>query len=209
VHHNGELFHLDGGKLGFAPLRTSIPIAIATHSPLTLKLSGRMADAVLLGNMGRSEAIDRAVAAVRDGERESGRAPGSVAVNLRLEAIVSEDREQAFAVLRKRIADRLVKSFPNWDFLGDQAAEIHPAISILAKSKDVDAIAELVTDADIRATALAGDPSEVAAQLSALLTPDVDRVTIRPYAIPGQPQATTVRLFAEQVWPRIAPVGGQ
>jgi alkanesulfonate monooxygenase SsuD/methylene tetrahydromethanopterin reductase-like flavin-dependent oxidoreductase (luciferase family) len=105
--------------------------------------------------------------------------------------------------MRKRTADRLVKSYPNWDFLGDRAAEIHPAVPILAKSKDTEAIADLLIDDDIRATALVGDPAEVAGQLSALLTPEVDRVTIRPYAVPGQSQSATIRLFAEAVWPRL------
>lgn len=203
VVYEGEIFQMNGGSLGFQPTRSHIPILVATHGPQVLKLSGRIADGVLLGNMGRREAIDGATATVREGERLASRPAGTVRINLRLEAIISEDGDAAFAVMRRRMAHRLVASCPNWGVLGDQRQQLDPSILDAARRRDKNEVERLLTDADIRSNALVGNPEDVVTQLTGLLSPDVDRVTIRPYGYAEQGQDVTVRLFGEKVWPAI------
>jgi len=203
VQYDGEIFTLDRGRLGFTPVRDHIPIYVATHGPQVLKLSAKMADGVLLGNMGRREAVQWATTTVREAEHAAGRELGQVRIHLRLEALISDDGDQALSVMRRRLAHRLIASYPTWDFLGGQRELMHPDIEDAAQARDMARVHALLTDDDVRSNMLVGSPEAVAEQLSNVLTPDVGNVTIRPYSVPGMSQASTVRLFAEKVWPSV------
>lgn len=205
VNYEGEVFALSGGRLGFQPRRAAIPVVVATHSPQMLNVCGRVADGVLLGNLGRPEAIANAVAIVRAGEREAGRPPGSVAINLRLEALISDDRKTALDQMRQRVASRFVATYPNWDFLGNRAEEASSELLDAVQAKNIDEVAQRLTDADLQATALVGDPDEAALHLATLLSPEIARVTIRPYGYEGHDQSATIGTFATHVWPTATP----
>lgn len=202
VTYVGDIFTLNGGALGFQPRRTEIPVVVATHSPQVLRICGLLADGVLLGNLGRPEAISRAIDIVRAGERDAGRPPGSVAIRIRLEAIIADDRALAIDQMRQRVASRYVTTYPNWDFLGNHADRVSAELRDAAQRKEISTVARLLTDADILATALVGTPEDVTEQLASLLGPEVAGVTIRPYGFAGHDQAETIRQFAEDVWPR-------
>ncbi len=201
VDYDGELFHLDGGKLGFKPVRTSIPIYVASHGPQVLKLCGRLVDGVLLGNMARPEAVREAAALIREGEHAAGRPPGSVVVNLRLEACVCGHHEASLLAMKRRFAVRLIAYFPQWEFLEPLGVQATDEMRQAARARDVEELTALISDADVRATALVGSPASAAAQLTELLTPEVGRLTIRPYSCGQHGLEPTVRVFAEEVWP--------
>jgi 5,10-methylenetetrahydromethanopterin reductase len=203
VQYDGELFHLDGGRLGFPPVRPSIPISVASHSPQVLRLCGRYADGVLLGNMANRAAIDAATHLVRDAEQSAHRLAGSVAINLRLEACIADDEEAALAAMKRRFAARLIASYPHWEYLERLGVVPSAALRGAAEAKAIDAVVDSLTDDDVRTTALVGSGAMVAKQLGALLTPDVARVTIRPYPCAGQGLAATVEAFMTQVWPAV------
>jgi 5,10-methylenetetrahydromethanopterin reductase len=113
VYFPGELFHLEGGRLGFSPHTREVPIFVASHSPQVLRLCGRLADGVLLGNVAHRDGLAEAVQVVRDGEAAAGREQGSVVIDLRLEACISDDGEAALAAMRRRFAVRLLSTFPH------------------------------------------------------------------------------------------------
>lgn len=204
VSFAGERFHLDGGRLGFAPASSSIPIYVATHSPQVLRLCGRMADGVLLGNVAHQDGLEEAVRLVRDGEASADRTPGSALIDLRLEACVSEDEASAFSAMKRRFAARLMATYPNWDYLGRLRIEATPALHAAAAATDIDSIMMNLSDEAVMATALVGSAERVTRQLQALLTDDVKRVTIRPYACQGQDLSATIVAFAERVWPAVS-----
>ena len=201
VDYHGELYELSGTGLGFKPVRPAIPIFVATHSPQTLALSGRLADGVLLANLNRREAVVHAAQVLRDAEAKAGRAPGTVAIHLRLEACISDDEDRAVEVLRQRFATRLTRSYPQWDYLDELGITASESMSEAAAARDVTAVAATVTDDDVRRTALVGSVESVVTQLKAVLTPEVAKITIRPLAFEGQALSETVRRFIEEVWP--------
>lgn len=209
VNFKGELFHLDRGRLGFTPVRATIPIFVATHSPQILRLSGRMADGILLANMGRRQAIERATKILREAERSNGRPEGSVAVHLRLETCVSDDEERALDVARSRFAVRLVDTYPSWDYLTELGVEPAPKMRDAAESGDASRVAKYLSDDDVRASILVGSVPSVIGQLKAMLTPEVTKVTIRPLAFPGQGLDVTVSRFMKEVWPAVEAALGQ
>lgn len=204
VDFRGEFYQLTGTGLGFRPVRPSMPIFVATHSPQTLAMSGRLADGVLLANLNRREAVEHATLVIREAEAKAGRPAGSVAVHLRLETCIADDEDRAVEVLRRRFATRLMRSYPRWDYLEELGIAPNEAMKGAAAARDVAGVAATLSDADVRRTALVGSPDSVVAQLEAVLTPDVTRVTIRPMAIEGQPVAETVTRFMQDVWPRLA-----
>lgn len=203
IDYVGELYRLEGAGLGFTPVRTDVPIFVATHSAQMLRLSGRLADGVLLANLARRPAVDFAIATLRDGERDAGRKPGTVAVHLRLETCISDDEERAVEAMRRRFAARLCSTFPKWTYLRELGVEPTERAARAAEAGDVDAVAGELSADDVRATGLVGAAESVAAQLRGLLSPDVTKVTIRPLAAEGEPLSTTVRVFAADVWPAV------
>jgi 5,10-methylenetetrahydromethanopterin reductase len=203
VTYHGELFHVEGGRLGFPPPRSTIPIFVATHSPQVLKLSGRLADGILLANIGRRGALSEAIRTLQSAAEDSGRAPGSVAVHLRLETCISDDEDRALNVVRARFASRLVATYPRWDYL--EKLEVHPSESMrdAAAAGDRNGVAAMLSPDDVRSSTLVGSVTSVTAQLQQLLIPEVTRVTIRPMAVPGEGLQSTVYAFAQQVWPAV------
>lgn len=203
VHYEGEIFHLVQGGLGFAPVQNTIPIYVATHSPQTLRLSGRLADGVLLGNMARKEAVDDAIAHVRQGEQRAGREPGSTIINLRLETLVSDDPEPALLEMKRRFAYRMVMSYPHWDYLARLHVTPSAEMRLAAENKNLDQMINLLTNEDVRSTVLVGTRKEVAEQLGDLMTSGSFEVTIRPYAVADSNFGETIEAFAQSVWPDV------
>jgi 5,10-methylenetetrahydromethanopterin reductase len=203
VHYDGQMYRLNGTGLGFTPRRPAIPIFIATHSPQILALSGRLADGILLANIGRRRALEHAIAQVRTAESEVGREPGAVAIHLRLETCISDDEEGALRVLRQRLATRIVRTFPRWSYLEELEIVPTDAMRQVAEARDIGAMSNLLTAADVRSTTLAGTVDSVVQQLDELLIPEVKKITIRPMAFEGQRLSETVTRFISEVWPRL------
>lgn len=203
VQYEGEIFKVTAGKLNFKPARPAIPIFVASHSRQVLKLSGRMADGVLLANMGRREAVDNAIAIIRQGEAEAGREQGSVAIHLRLEACISEDEQGALNAVRRRLATRMTNTFPRWDYLEELGIEKTQALQDAAAARKPEAVAGQLSDADVRSSTLAGSVEQVTGHLSLLMNPAVTKVTIRPLSFAGQELSSTIVQFINDVWPAV------
>lgn len=203
VNYSGELFHLDGGRLGFAPYTREIPIFVASHSPQVLRLCGRLADGILLGNVAHRDGLAEAVQVVRAGEEAAGREPGTVVIDLRLEACISDDGEAALTAMRRRFAVRLLATFPHWGYLERLRIEASPALREAAERGDLERVMANLSDAAVMATALVGSVEQVTRQLGDLLSADVGRLTIRPYLCAGQDLDATMVAFAERVWPAV------
>jgi 5,10-methylenetetrahydromethanopterin reductase len=202
VNFDGELIHLNGAGLGFTPVRSRIPIFIATHSPQVLKLSGALADGILLANMANRSAVSHATSILRESERENGREPGSVAVHLRLETCISDNEARALDVLRDRFAVRLVNSYPRWDYLEDLGIKPSQEMRDAAAAKRREGVAAQLSDDDVRASTLVGSAAHVAEQLLNVLTPEVNKVTIRPLDA-GEGLENTISSFINKVWPSV------
>ena len=202
VQYEGEVYSQNGGRLAFR-LDHQIPIFVACHGPQALRLSGRLADGILLANMARSSGIQKSVAFLREGEAAANRPSGSVRVHLRLESVISEDREAAIAEARKRVAGRMVNSWPRWDWLDALGVRPAEATRQAAQAKDVKGVAAGLSDDDIRSNTLAGTPDDVIAQLRRTLNSDVNQLTIKPLGQNMETWTQTVNLFARRVWPEI------
>lgn len=203
VEYHGQIYELTGARLGFAPVRKAIPIFVATHGRTVLKLCGEIADGVLLANMGRREAIEEAIALIRAGEAASGRPSGTVAIHLRMETCITDDDDEALPVARRRLAVRLIRTYPHWEYLGRLGIFPTDTMAKAAARADASGVERELSDSDVRATALAGSVGRIVAQLRGLITPDIRTVTIRPMGSDKDDVARIMLRFRNEVWPHV------
>ena len=206
VNVQGKIVTLNNAQMSFKPVRDHIPIYIATHGAQVSKLSGKIADGVLIANTLLPEVFDGYVKQLNAGMEHVGRSPHTFDMGLRVEACISEDQDAAFAVMRRRMAHRLMGQYPRWDYLKELGVSVPPAFAEIAAKKDdnlIDEAAAVMPPEIVDYTVLAGDVESVAQQLATVLRPEITHLVIRPHKVPGDNIMTTVRLFAEAVMPRV------
>jgi 5,10-methylenetetrahydromethanopterin reductase len=177
----------------------------ATHGAQVTRLAGQVADGVLIANTLVPSAFAFYVGQIDQGMAKAGRAPGAVDVGLRVEACIGEDDAAAFAVMRRRVATRVLSQYPHWDYLTELNVSMPAEFTALAAERPADAAsraAALFPEEAVEAMVLAGNPERVARQLARALHPRITNVTLRPHAMKGQAIGEVIRAFAEQVVPR-------
>ena len=207
VSWEGKVISLAQGRLDFEPVRAHIPIYFATHGAQVSKLAGRIADGVLIANTLHPRMLELYLGRIRDGMALAGRKPEAFDLGLRVEACISDDGEAAFAVMRRRMASRLVGQYPHWAYLEEMGVRLPDAFVSVASKKDprrLDEAAALMPPEIVEHTVLAGSAERVARQLACALRPEIASVTIRPHCVPGESIEAVVRAFAEEVMPRAA-----
>jgi 5,10-methylenetetrahydromethanopterin reductase len=205
VTSEGKVVSLNGGRLGFAPQRAEVPVWFATHGAQVTRLAGQVADGVLIANTLVPSAFAFYADQIDQGMAKAGRAPGAVDVGLRVEACIGEDDAAAFAVMRRRVATRVLSQYPHWDYLTELNVSMPAEFTALAAERPADAAsraAALFPEEAVEAMVLAGNPERVARQLARALHPRITNVTLRPHAMKGQAIGEVIRAFAEQVVPR-------
>ncbi len=202
----GKVISLTGGRLQFTPVRPRVPMYFATHGPQITRLAGEVADGVLIANTLVPAAVDHYLGRFREGAARAGREVTGLDVHLRFEICLDDDEAAARAVMRRRVAARLLAGYPHWEFLELLDLQLPEAFRTIAAAKDMRRLDEAVAalpDEAVDKTALAGRPDTVTARIAAALRPGVTGITIRPHAAPGRSVAHVLRSFAEAVIPRL------
>lgn len=206
----GKVVSLSSGRLQFAPVRDNIPIYFATHGAQVTRLAGEIADGVLIANTMVPAAVDFYVAQVREGAAKSERRVDVVDINIRPEVCIAENAGAAIEVIRRRVAQRLLWTYPHWEYLERLHVELPTEIEAIAKgSRSVDEALPFVTNEALYGMGVAGDSEHVAAQIAAAIRPGVTSVTIRAYALPGGSITPIVRSFIEDVMPMVEKALGE
>ena len=206
VDVQGKVVTLNHGRLSFTPVRDHIPIYFATHGAQVSKLAGKVADGVLIANTLLPDVFEGYVKQIYAGIESAGKSPESFDLGLRVEACISEDYDAAFAVMRRRMAQRLMGQYPRWDYLNELGVNVPEKFSAIAAKKDnalIDDAAAAMPTEIVDYTVLAGDVERVARQLAQVLRPEITHLAIRPHKVPGDPITTTIQLFTEAVIPRV------
>jgi 5,10-methylenetetrahydromethanopterin reductase len=202
----GKVVTLRQGRLEFGPVQREVPIYFATHGAQITRLAGQVADGVLFANILVPSALAAYLDTLAEGRTSAGRPVDAVQVSLRFEVCLADDQAAALAVMRRRVASRLLSQYPKWDYLEPLGIALPPAFVEVAARKDrtlLPAAMAALPDEVIERTVLVGRPERVAEQVAGVLRPEVSQVTIRPHAVPGQPAGAVIRAFAEEVMPRV------
>ena len=206
VDFEGKVVSLNNGQLTFEPVRSRIPIHFATHGAQISRLAGKLADGVLIANTLLPRMLQFYMDRICEGLLSAGRERQGFDFGLRVEACISENHDAAFAVMRRRMAGRLIGQYPRWDYLNELGVTMPPAFVEIAARKDAsltDEAASVMPRELVEHTVLAGDTQRVAEQLARVMRPEVDSITIRPHAAPGEPLDEVIRTFSEDVMPRV------
>ena len=202
----GKVISLGPARLSVEPVQKRVPIYFATHGAQVTKLAGEVADGVLIANTLNPAAFDFYVRQLEAGMARANRPAGSVDVGLRVEACIADEDEAAFAVMRRRVASRVLTQYPHWEYLESIGVRLPEAFVEIAKRPDrarADAeAAPLMPREVVESMVLAGNPARCAEQLARGLGPKVTHLTVRPHAVPGRDVADVIRAFAQDVVPR-------
>jgi 5,10-methylenetetrahydromethanopterin reductase len=200
----GKVVSIANGRLEFVPPRALIPIYIATQGEQISRLSGELADGVLIANTATEAGIEFYISRVAEGAAKAGRALRDIDINLRWEVCISPDERAAMGVMRRRLAQRLINGYPNWGFLKQLGVSVTPEFEALAARRDpalLDQAVEALPMEVVDANMLAGTAERVASRIAPLLRPEVTGVTIRPHACRGTGVEEVMRSFVEDVMP--------
>jgi 5,10-methylenetetrahydromethanopterin reductase len=200
VDYAGKVISFQGGRLNFKPPRTDIPVYVATNGPQGQRMSGRIADGVIMEACAQPEEAAAFVKMVRGAAKEAGRDPASVRCIARLNACVAPDGKVARDAVRLRAARTLsagLTVLSTHEALGlrlrpEVLAEV-AGIPYAAGGAPYARILPHVTDRHVDAVALAGTVDEVTAHVAALKAVGIDGITISPYAPEGETTAATIR----------------
>ena len=206
VDLQGKVVSIANGRLSFQPPRGEIPIYFATHGAQVSKLAGKLADGVLIANTLLPRMLSFYVERIEEGLASAGRPMEAFDLGLRIEACISSDYEAAFAVMRRRMAARLIGQYPHWDYVKELGVELPEAFRQIAARKDeslAGEAAEVMPREIVEHTVLAGDATHAAQQLAGVLRPEVKSITIRPHCVEGETIEEVIRTFAEDVMPQV------
>lgn len=158
------LYRLNGARMAFQPPQP-IPVFLAPMKEQMLRLSGRIADGVVLSGGLSPEFSRHSLAIVLKAAAEAGRDPASIRTASYIFFLACEDERAAMEKVRRKLAFVMRNRFidDNIRFSGipiDQEALI-AAIS----RRDIDAAARLVPDEAVEAFAVWGSRRRCAAQL--------------------------------------------
>ncbi|MDT5103338.1 MAG: 5,10-methylenetetrahydromethanopterin reductase [Mycobacterium sp.] len=182
-----------------APL--DIPIYIAASAPKILRMSGRIADGVIVLVGTAPHFIEAALATIEAGARESGRTLADLHIVLWTPTAIADDSTEARDLVRAHVSRVAIRPLP---------AKVEPALEKAIdrirdnynyyEHMDTEAThAELVPDELVDLFALAGTRDECTQRLKEVESLGVDQVSIVPFVRPGQSREATIRTFAEIV----------
>jgi 5,10-methylenetetrahydromethanopterin reductase len=103
VSFDSPVFKLDKARLMFQPTQ-KVPIHVASTHRDAFVMAGEIADGVIVGNVAEPEAMAQVVSWVHEGANRAGRDPKSIEIVAWNIAVVDDDAERAYDIMRGAIA---------------------------------------------------------------------------------------------------------
>jgi 5,10-methylenetetrahydromethanopterin reductase len=183
VTHTGSVFKVDGVKLAQSVLGGPIPIFFAAMADRALRITGELADGLLIGNMCPPSFTDRALARIREGALVAGRQTEAIEIIKYVPCALGPDALAS----AKNVIGRLLGAY--WQFYAQspkvratmmEGNDIEPAQfmrcleSVLAGRPG----SEVLDDSFVTAYAVAGTLEECEAQCHRLQASGVSEVAL-------------------------------
>lgn len=182
VQYEGDTVRIENFDFWFTPHRHDMPIYIAAVFPKMTALCGEVADGIILTRSTLKTGIDvrRNIA---EGAKVAGRDPAQVAVTSLLPTSVADTRQEAFDAMRPGLAF-YAGFFPRYNrLIAEHGFEEEAAAIATAWARgEREAAVDLVTDAMVDATGVAGTPEECREKIEAYRSSGIDIPIISPFA---------------------------
>jgi 5,10-methylenetetrahydromethanopterin reductase len=168
VVFQGEMFHINGAKLGFTPTHPIQMYITAVRSRM-LQLGGEIGDGVLLSAGCAPGYIERCVADVQKGAEKGGKSPADVDVAGFVTASVSENPREAIEANKMFLAYifRNIHHAENIRLGGGKVDQ--EALAAAVAKRDWETAKTYISDEVVHAHSVAGTPAECRKQLEAFI----------------------------------------
>lgn len=206
---NGREIAFSDGRLDFMPMRSDVPIYIASQRAGGCRAAGRVADGAIMQGAVAEPLVRFFRETVHGGARDAGRDPARVALVARLNVCVHDDRTAAREVMRPTIARSLSAQRPDFFTFATAGLSLPAGLreKVLALPYTHDpaplrAVAPEVPDAFVDACTLTGPPEVIATEIVRLARAEIAEVVVYPVAVDGRVE-TTIERFQAEVMPRV------
>jgi 5,10-methylenetetrahydromethanopterin reductase len=188
VSFSGEVLAFEG-KLDFNPPRADIPMYVAAGGPRMLAMAGALADGVIIEGCISLAVLDAAMEHIQGGAGDAGRDPARIDIVARIDTAVDTSLEQAYEVLRPRIARHLAGAAPGFERFTARGIELPERLKALAAgvgyTHDAHRLAPIaaeVTPELIDAFCIAATPETLGERIAPLLDRGVTQLIVNPVA---------------------------
>lgn len=179
----GDEVSLGSSQVRLATARRQVPIYVAAAQPGMLRMSGELADGVILMGAADPEFCDWQLGFVREGLEKAGRKRAELAIDLQITMSIQEETEQAVADVRAWATSQAA-TFVDWKLMPpsyerfrhefEHAAQTYHLVEHLSLNAGHKGV---VSDEFVRSIAIAGDRDHCLQRLRELSRLDVDSMT--------------------------------
>jgi 5,10-methylenetetrahydromethanopterin reductase len=207
VEYAGTIFRLDAPARPEGEPELKVPIAMAATGPQMLRLSGAIADVVLLPPFTTPAFVRYAREEIEKGAAAAGRNLDDIVIGAPLPFSVDEDGGRAHDAIRPLVANYISTKAKNADddkvmqLAGVTSKDLLPIAQAIAAA-GVDAGVRMLSDELIDKVALAGTPEECRLRLRAYRDAGMGLPLL--YQTLGPDRVAAVRLIAERILPDFA-----
>jgi len=205
VTYQGEIFRTHGARLQF-PVRSDLPIWIATRGDRMFELAGAVADGVMIATYATPAGVRHALDLIRKGAAQAMRRIADITLMTRVDTCIWPSSREAREAVKPMIAMLLMGSYPDQRFVRHVGLAIPEPLEAMMRQKS-EALAmasgHLVPDEFVDAFAWAGTPEEVARQVTAVVELGIPEVCILPQPPQGHSVDPIMRSFIEEVMPAV------
>jgi 5,10-methylenetetrahydromethanopterin reductase len=209
VSCDGRRVTFHNGRLDFTPIRSHVPIYVASQRPMGLRLAGRLADGAIMQGCVAEPLLRFFRQMVAEGARQRGRDPSTVDLAARINVCVHDDPRAAREAMKPGIARSLISQAPDFFTFTHAGLTVPSSLrehaSALPYTHDpapLQALAAEVPDEFVEALTLAGPPAEIAAEVTRMARDGITQFIAAPVAADGRIEATIERFQAE-IMPRV------
>jgi 5,10-methylenetetrahydromethanopterin reductase len=195
VQFKGEIFQINGAKMGFVPARPIEMYLTAVRSRM-LQLGGEIGDGVLLSAGCAPGYIERCVADIHMGATKAGKAPADVDVAGFVTASVAEQPREAIDANKLFLAYIFRNAHHAENIkLGGGKVDQESLAAAVAK-RDWEAAKQFISDDVVHAHSVAGTAADCRVRLEAFVKAGLDLPVLLPMGT-QEARKKVVRLIAE------------
>ncbi len=209
----GEIVAFHEGRLDFTPVRSDVPIYVASQREHGCRAAGRVADGAIMQGCVAERLLRYFRETVAEGARTAGRDPRSIDLVARINVCIHDDRRVARDVMRPGIVRSLVSQRPEFFTFTTAGITVPPrlveklaALPYTHEPGPLAALAPDVPDELVDAVTLAGPPDVVADGVIRLARGGATHFMIYPMAATG-PVERVIERFQADVMPRVRAAG--
>jgi alkanesulfonate monooxygenase SsuD/methylene tetrahydromethanopterin reductase-like flavin-dependent oxidoreductase (luciferase family) len=201
-NYQGRYYQLDNVRLGFEPLRSTMPIYLGAEGPKALQLSGEVCDGTIISVLAGPSYLRFARDNIAIGCERGGRDPNAHKLVVYVIFAMDEDGCKARDAVRMPIAEYLgTAGHPN--ALSTQAGVPDELMHELGRvyREESRIPTELIDDDTVSRVAVAGTPAECADAIRRLIEAGADEIAFFPF--PSAQTEATIERIAADLLPRL------